>query len=54
MSRALTTVRQDLTAAAVRGVELLMEVLDGPRNEGTIEKVPTHLVVRETTGPARA
>jgi len=54
MPRALTTVRQDLTAAAVRGVELLMEVLDGRRDEGTVEKVPTHLVIRETTGPPRA
>ena len=54
MPRALTTVRQELTAAAVRGVELLMEVLDGRRDEGTVEKVPTHLVIRETTGPPRA
>ncbi|WP_426595689.1 substrate-binding domain-containing protein [Cellulomonas sp. McL0617] len=49
LSRALTTVHQDLAVAAVRGVELLMEVLDGGREGGTIERVPTRLVVRETT-----
>jgi len=54
MPRALTTVRQELTAAAVRGVELLMEVLDGRREQGTVEKVPTHLVIRETTATPRA
>jgi DNA-binding LacI/PurR family transcriptional regulator len=53
LPQALTTVRQDLTAVAVRGVELLMEVLDGRRTEGTAETVPTRLVVRETTGPPR-
>ncbi|HEX7806897.1 MAG TPA: LacI family DNA-binding transcriptional regulator [Cellulomonas sp.] len=52
--RALTTVRQDLTVAAVRGVELLLQVLEGRRDDGLLETIPTRLVVRETTGPAPA
>ncbi|NMM18195.1 MAG: LacI family DNA-binding transcriptional regulator [Cellulomonas sp.] len=52
LSRALTTVRQDLTVAAARGVELLVQVLEGRRDQGLLETIPTHLVIRETTGPA--
>jgi DNA-binding LacI/PurR family transcriptional regulator len=54
LSRALTTVRQDLTVAAVRGVELLVQVLEGRRDQGLLEVIPTRLVIRETTGPAPA
>ncbi|MGV8964986.1 MAG: LacI family DNA-binding transcriptional regulator [Cellulomonas sp.] len=54
LSCALTTVRQELTVAAVRGVELLLQVLEGRRDQGLIETIPARLVVRETTGPARA
>ena len=54
LPRALTTVRQDLTVAAVRGVELLVQVLEGRRDQGLLETIPTRLVIRETTGPAPA
>jgi len=42
------------TIAAVRGVELLVQVLEGRRDHGLLETIPTHLVIRETTGPAPA
>lgn len=49
LSPALTTVRQNLAATASRGVDLLLETIDGLHEHGLTETVPADLVVRETT-----
>ncbi|QTE31192.1 LacI family DNA-binding transcriptional regulator [Pengzhenrongella sicca] len=50
MTRALTTVRQDLVGTAARGVEIV-QAIEGRLDAGALETIPTRLVLRETTGP---
>jgi len=47
----LTTIRQQLYESGRRGVELLLEMLQGKRSEPVCETLPTELVVRRTTAP---
>ncbi len=54
LSRALTTIRQDLGHLATFGVGMLIDAIEHPRPQDRREDVPVELVVRETTGPARA
>jgi DNA-binding LacI/PurR family transcriptional regulator len=49
LSRALTTVRQDLGHLATFGVEMLVDAIENPRRQDRRENVPVELVVRETT-----
>jgi DNA-binding LacI/PurR family transcriptional regulator len=50
----LTTVRQPLVESGRRGARLLLEVLAGRPMSPLRELLPLELVVRSTTGPARA
>ncbi|QTE31445.1 LacI family DNA-binding transcriptional regulator [Pengzhenrongella sicca] len=52
LSRALTTVRQDLAHLAMFGVGLLIDAISNPRRQDRRENVPVELVVRETTAAA--
>jgi DNA-binding LacI/PurR family transcriptional regulator len=47
----LTTVRQQLFASGVQGVELLFDVIDNPEVKPVQIELPTELVVRSTTAP---
>lgn len=47
----LTTIRQLLYESGRRGVELLLEMLQGKRTEVVCETLPTELIVRRTTAP---
>jgi DNA-binding LacI/PurR family transcriptional regulator len=47
----LTTIRQQLYESGRRGVELLLEMLQGKRTEVVCEILPTELIVRSTTAP---
>lgn len=49
LSRALTTVRQDLAHLATFGVGMLIDAIENPRRQDRRENVPVELVVRETT-----
>ena len=49
LSRALTTVRQDLAYLATFGVGMLVDAIENPRPQDRRENVPVELVVRETT-----
>ena len=49
LSRALTTVRQDLAYLATFGVGLLIDAIENPRPQDRRENVPVELVIRETT-----
>ncbi len=49
LSRALTTVRQDLARLATFGVGMLVDAIENPRRQDHRENVPVELVVRETT-----
>ena len=51
LSRALTTMRQDLRHLATSGVGMLIDAIENPRPQDRREYVPVELVVRETTGP---
>ncbi|PVU84048.1 transcriptional regulator [Cellulomonas sp. WB94] len=55
LSRALTTVRQDLAYLATFGVGMLIDAIENPRPQDRRENVPVELVIRETTAapPAR-
>lgn len=53
LSPALTTVRQDLAGAAMRGVTLLLETIAGAHAGGIRELVPTELIPRETVAELR-
>lgn len=53
LSTALTTVRQDLGAAAEHGVHRLVDLIEGADAPGHVEVMPVELVVRETTAPPR-
>ena len=49
LTRALTTIRQDLAHAATFGVGMLIDAIENPRRQDRRENVPVELVVRETT-----
>ena len=49
LSRALTTVRQDLAYLATFGVGMLIDAIENPRPQDRRENVPVELVIRETT-----
>ena len=49
LSRALTTVRQDLAYLATFGVGMLVDAIENPRPQDRRENVPVELVIRETT-----
>ncbi|HEX5333448.1 MAG TPA: LacI family DNA-binding transcriptional regulator [Cellulomonas sp.] len=49
LSRALTTVRQDLAYLATFGVGMLIDAIENPRRQDRRENVPVELVIRETT-----
>ncbi len=49
----LTTIRQLLYESGLRGVEILLDVLDGTSVEPACEVLPTELVIRHTTAPPR-
>lgn len=49
LSRALTTVRQDLAHLATFGVGMLIDAIENPRRQDRRENVPVELVIRETT-----
>lgn len=49
----LTTVRQHLFESGVQGIELLFDVIDAPQALPTAHRLPTELVIRQTTGPPR-
>jgi LacI family transcriptional regulator len=49
----LTTVSQSLHESGRRGVERLLEVLEGPNGVALEEQLPVELRVRRTTGPPR-
>lgn len=53
LTRALTTIRQDLTHLASFGVRLLVDAIENPRRQDRREDVPVELVVRETTAAPR-
>jgi DNA-binding LacI/PurR family transcriptional regulator len=48
----LTTVRQFLYETGKRSAERMLELLAAPAEATQFERLPTELVVRETTGPA--
>jgi DNA-binding LacI/PurR family transcriptional regulator len=48
----LTTIRQLLYKSGRRGVELLLDILEGKYQEPVCEVLPTDLIVRRTTAPA--
>jgi DNA-binding LacI/PurR family transcriptional regulator len=54
LTRALTTVRQDLAHVATFGVGLLIDAIENPRRQDRREDVPVELVVRETTAAPAA
>lgn len=47
----LTTIRQLLYRSGRRGVELLLDILEGKYREPVCEVLPTELIVRRTTAP---
>ncbi|MGV8964980.1 MAG: LacI family DNA-binding transcriptional regulator [Cellulomonas sp.] len=49
LTRALTTVRQDLALLATIGIGMLIDAIENPRRQHRRENVPVELVVRETT-----
>ncbi|WP_426592359.1 LacI family DNA-binding transcriptional regulator [Cellulomonas sp. McL0617] len=49
LSRALTTVRQDLAHLATFGVGMLVDAIENPRRQDRRENIPVELIVRETT-----
>ena len=53
LTRALTTIRQDLGHLASFGVRLLVDAIENPRRQDRREHVPVELVVRETTAAPR-
>ncbi|NNH08951.1 LacI family DNA-binding transcriptional regulator [Cellulomonas fimi] len=53
LTRALTTIRQDLAQLASFGVRLLVDAIENPRRQDRREHVPVELVVRETTAAPR-
>jgi len=50
----LTTVHQDFNAVGRLGVRKLLAKIDDMDGENDKSLVPTHLVVRDSTGPAPA
>ncbi len=50
---ALTTVSLPRNELGRRAVEMLFNALDNPREEGTEIKIPTNLIIRQSTAPAR-
>ena len=50
----LTTVRQNLFASGVQGVEMLLDVIENPEAPPIQLQFPTQLIVRQTTGPPRS
>jgi DNA-binding LacI/PurR family transcriptional regulator len=50
----LTTIRVPLTAVGAAAVELLLECVTGTSGQLGTRVVPTQLVVRRSTAPARA
>lgn len=49
LTRALTTVRQDLAHVATFGIHLLIDAIENPRPQNRREHVAVELMVRETT-----
>jgi DNA-binding LacI/PurR family transcriptional regulator len=49
----LTTIKQMLYESGVKGVELLLEMLQYSASQPRCEVLPTKLVIRSTTGPPR-
>jgi LacI family transcriptional regulator len=49
----LTTIRQLLYKSGQRGIEILLDILDGSSAEPACEVLPTELVIRQTTAPPR-
>jgi DNA-binding LacI/PurR family transcriptional regulator len=47
----LTTIRQLLYESGQRGVELLLEILEGNHTEPVREVLPNELIIRKTTAP---
>ena len=50
---ALTTVNLPRNELGRRAVEMLINALDNPQEEGTEIRIPTNLIVRQSTAPAR-
>ena len=49
---ALTTINLPRNELGRRAVEMLLKILDNPQEEGTEIRIPTNLVIRESTAPA--
>lgn len=49
----LTTVSLPRNELGRRAVEMLLKALDNPQEEGTEVRIPTNLIIRQSTAPAR-
>lgn len=49
----LTTVRQNLFGSGVRGVELLLSLIENPQDIPSRIRISTELIIRKTTAPPR-
>ena len=50
---ALTTINLPRNELGRRAVEMLLKILDNPQDEGAEIRIPTNLLIRESTAPAR-
>ncbi|MEP6923392.1 MAG: LacI family DNA-binding transcriptional regulator [Pyrinomonadaceae bacterium] len=50
---ALTTINLPRNELGRRAVEMLLKILNNPQEEGTEIRIPTNLVIRQSTAPAR-